>query len=80
LAAEKTLDSGERVWQKMNLRHFETRLDGIAADHAFLPGDDLVKLRWFNRAERASIELIPGGQELMLAGGYIDPPGTQPQS
>ena len=74
LAAEKTLDTGERVWQRMDLRHFETRLDQPAAKLSFVAGDDLVELRWFGRQERAAIELIPGGRELMLEGGYIDPP------
>lgn len=78
LAAEKTLPTGERVWQNMDLRHFELLLGKPADELLFQPGSDLVELIWASRQERASAELIPGGRELMLEGGYIDPDPATP--
>lgn len=71
IGAEKTLQTGEVVWREMDLRHFEVGLDKPAAQYLFSPSSDLVELRWVDRAERETIELIPGGRELMHAGGYL---------
>jgi ADP-ribose pyrophosphatase YjhB (NUDIX family) len=73
-AHEKTLESGETVWQKMEFYHFMARLRGVAAEFDFQPGGDLVELDWFDREERARVEQIPIGKGMMLRAGLIDPP------
>jgi 8-oxo-dGTP pyrophosphatase MutT (NUDIX family) len=69
----KTLESGERVWFKMQFNRFEARLDKTAEElaHEVRPGDDLVELRWFAQNELADVEQIPGGKEFFIQAGYI---------
>lgn len=72
-AAVKTLESGERVWCRMEFNRFEVRLDKPVAEleHMVRPGDDLVELRWFSGAELAEVRQIPGGKEFFREAGYI---------
>jgi len=69
----KTLESGEKVWCKMEFNRFEIHLDKPAAGLAKIlhPGDDLAELHWFAKSELATTPLIPGGKEFFAEAGYI---------
>ncbi len=73
-AHEKTLGTGEVVWQNMDFLHFAIFLGGTAADFAFAPGDDIIELRYFDRGVRGQIEQVPIGQEMMYRAGFLDRP------
>jgi 8-oxo-dGTP pyrophosphatase MutT (NUDIX family) len=72
-ATTKTLETGEKVWCKMEFNHFEVHLDKTANQltKELQPGDDLVKLRWFSPDEIRGIKQIPGGREFFIGAGYI---------
>lgn len=72
-ATTKTLASGEQVWCKMTFNRFEARLNKQAGDVELRPTDDLVELRWFDRDELSTINMIPGGKEFFVQAGYMDP-------
>jgi 8-oxo-dGTP pyrophosphatase MutT (NUDIX family) len=74
-ATSKTLTDGEKVWVNMVFNRFEVKLEETANVLAknLTPGDDLVELRWFSRAELIGLEHIPGGYEFFVQAGYIDP-------
>lgn len=70
----KTLSSGERVWCKMEFNRFEIHLDKSASElvQEVAPGDDLVELRWFSKAELATVSQAADGKEFFKQAGYID--------
>ena len=72
-ATYRTLESGERVWCKMEFNHFEVHLDRTADQlrDELQPGDDLVELQFFGRDELADVRQIPGGKEFFIEAGYI---------
>jgi len=72
-ATVKTLESGERVWCRMQFNRFEVHLDGSASElvKQTEPGDDLVELRWIPPEELADIKQISGGKEFFAEAGYI---------
>ena len=74
-ATVKTLESGERVWCKMEFNYFEVHLNesAIRLSAELKPGDDLVELEWFSREEIPNILQIPGGQDFFIKAGYMDP-------
>lgn len=70
-ASPKVLDSGEKVWCKMEFHRFEVHLNKPAAELNVLPGDDLVELHWFTKEELPSIDQAAGGKEFFQQAGYI---------
>ncbi|HUD11289.1 MAG TPA: NUDIX hydrolase, partial [Candidatus Saccharimonadia bacterium] len=74
-SSPKTMPDGERVLAHMKFHRFEVHLDESAAqlEDRLRPGDDLVELRWFTRAELAEVISESDINAWFEAAGYIDP-------
>ncbi len=68
---EKTLETGEKVWCKMEFNRFEIRIDKLASEIEVTPGEDLKELRWFSESDLPSVEQAGGGKEFFQEAGYI---------
>lgn len=69
--AEKTKDN-IKYWCIMAFYRFVLHLPTTAAETKLCITDDLVELRWFDRAELKNVQQIPGGREFFIGQGWID--------